>query len=315
MSEQEGFYDDQDFQEIDFEQSFEDAVIPTSGSNYNLELKAIYYYHGKLAEAMAMLEDDYVSFPQTSWQITGVEVKPFKELDERYSQNAFWGILDFVDQPGGAFTFIDLTAAQMVTGLSEDELAGPDGEGYVGAWLEHVGRFFREVWSEVTDFDVQAFPSPTAPSLPDLQAMFPGLNHNTPIVTTSFRVSQPGQAAVARIVLGIPQAYLLAAGNSLQAVGESVSNLNDTTHFYERLAYIEDVPVPVSVLLGKSEMTVGDLQNLEEGDIITLDTAMGLPLEVRVGSTVMRGLPGTTADGRRLAVQLQMAQPAGEYEA
>jgi hypothetical protein len=31
---------------------------------------------------------------------------------------------------------------------------------------------------------------------------------------------------------------------------------------------------------------------------------VGLPLEVKVGSMSMRGKPGTTTDGRRLAVQL-----------
>jgi flagellar motor switch protein FliM len=79
---------------------------------------------------------------------------------------------------------------------------------------------------------------------------------------------------------------------------------NDTTYFHERLAYIEDVPVPVTVVLGKAEMSVGDLQSLEEGDVIELDTHVGVPLEVRMGSTHMQGNPGTSPDGRRLAVQI-----------
>ena len=316
MSEQYGF-DDQDFETVDYDQSFEDAVIPTSGNNYNLELRALYYLHGKLAAQMAQLQDDYVTFPQTSWQITAVEVKPFRELDDRYAEGAFWGILDFVDQPGGAFCFLDMPSAQMVTGLSEDELGSDDGQSYVETWLTHLGQQFMACWEEIAQFDVQMFPSPIAPTLGELQAMFPGLNHNTPIIITAFRVSQPGQHAVARIVLGIPQAYLLAVGASLQAVGEATYAQNDTTYFYERLAYVEDVPVPVSVLLGRTEMTVGDLQSLEEGDVIELDTTVGLPLDVKVGSTVMRGMPGTTADGRRLAVQLQIgagAEMGGGYE-
>lgn len=314
MSEQYGYDDNQDFESIDYDQSFEDAVIPTSGNNYNLELRALYYLHGKLAEQMALLQDDYITFPQTSWQITAVEVKPFKELDDRYADNAFWGILDFVDQPGGAFCFLDMTAAQMVSGLSEHELAGEDGQSYVETWLSHFGQQFMTCWEEIAQFDVQMFPSPVAPTLHELQAMFPGLNHNTPLIITAFRVAQPGQSDVARIVLGIPQAYLLAVGQSLQAVGESTYAQNDTTYFYERLAYVEDVPVSVSVKLGKTEMTVGDLQSLEEGDVIELDTTIGLPLEVHVGSTVMRGMPGTTTDGRRLAVQLQLGMGAEAAE-
>ena len=304
MSEQDSYYE-QDFDAVDYDQGFEDAVIPTSGSNYNLELRALYYLHSNLAAQLAQLQDDYVTFPQTSWQVTGVEVKPFKELDDRYAENCFWGILDFVDQPGGAFAFLDLPAAEMVTGLSEHELADEDGQGYVETWFAHLGQLFMTCWEEIAQFDVQMFPSPTAPTLPDLQAMFPGLNHNTPIIVTSFRVAQPGQAAVARVTLGIPQAYLLAVTQSLQAVGEATFSSQDTSYFYERLAYLEDVPVPVAVLLGRTEMTVGDLQSLEEGDVIELDTTVGLPLEVRVGNTVLEGKPGTTADGRRLAVQIQ----------
>jgi flagellar motor switch/type III secretory pathway protein FliN len=310
------YEDEQDFEAVDYDQSFEDAVIPTTGSNYNLELRALYYLHSELAMMLANLQDDYVTFPQTSWQVTSVEVKPFKELDDRYQANTFWGILDFVDQPGGAFAFLDLTAAQMVTGLSEDELAGEDGQGYVETWMSHLGNIFMSCWQEIAQFDVQMFPSPMAPSLSELQGMFPGLNHNTPILLTAFRVTQPGQHAVARVVLGIPQAYLLAVGQSLQAIGESKSSPSDTTHFYERLAYVEDVPVPVSVMLGKSEMTVGDLQSLEEGDIIELDSTVGLPLEVKVGSMTMRGKPGTTTDGRRLAVQLVLGsqEPQEVYD-
>lgn len=311
VSEFSQYEDEQDFEAVDFDQSFEDAVIPSTGGNYNLELRALYYLHSDLALMLAQLQDDYVTFPQTTWQVTSVEVKPFKELDDRYAENTFWGILDFVDQPGGAFCFLDLTAAQMVTGLGEDELAGDDGQSYVETWMSHLGQMFMTCWQDIAQFDVQMFPSPTAPSLGDLQSMFPGLNHNTPILLTAFRVTQPGQTAVARVVLGIPQAYLLAVGQSLQAIGQEKSSPSDTQYFYERLAYVEDVPVPVSVTLGKSEMTVGDLQNLEEGDIIELDSTVGLPLEVRVGSMSMRGKPGTTTDGRRLAIQLVMGTQEG----
>ena len=117
-------------------------------------------------------------------------------------------------------------------------------------------------------------------------------------------VSQPGQPQTARVVLGIPQAYLLALGPSLQSIGETTLAANDTTYFYERLAYVEEVPVPVKVELGRVELTVGELQGLEEGDVIELGTIVGEPLHVTIGSLQLRGKPGTTADGRRLAVQI-----------
>jgi flagellar motor switch protein FliN/FliY len=173
-------------------------------------------------------------------------------------------------------------------------------------WFQHLGVQFMECWSEIASFDVQMYPSPSAPNLGELQGMFQGLNMNTPVVTTSFRVSAPGLPQTARIVLGIPQAYLLAYNQSLFAIGETTLAQNDTSLFYERLAYIEEVPVPVSVKLGQVELTVGELQSLEEGDVIELNTMLGDPLKVQVGSFSLLGKPGTAADGRRLAVQIVM---------
>jgi flagellar motor switch/type III secretory pathway protein FliN len=287
----------------------DEAVLTSGGSNYILELRAIYYFHNNLSIQMSQLQDEYGSFPQSNWQVTAVEIVPFKELDAAYAMNTVWGIMDFADQPGGAFAFMDLNCAQILTGMGEDELVTEEGMQRVEHYLMHFGQQFMECWQEVAQFDVQMFPSPTAPDLAELQSMFQGLVPNTPIVKSSFRISQPGQSHTARFVLGIPQAYLLAVGPSLQSVGEMTLSSNDTTYFHERLGYVEDVPVPVTVVLGKAEMTVGDLQNLEEGDVIELDTHVGVPLEVRLGSTTMQGNPGTSPDGRRLAVQIVNTGP------
>ncbi|HEY9721143.1 MAG TPA: FliM/FliN family flagellar motor switch protein [Oscillatoriaceae cyanobacterium] len=291
---------------MQFDSGYEpdEAVITQADDSFGLELRAIYALHSLLGEHLAQLQDEYVTFPQTLWQVTSVEITPFRTLDERYAENAVWGILDFVDQPGGAFMFLDMPAAELLTGISAEDLSTDDGMPYVEAYLNHVGELFMACWQEIAQFDVQMFPSPMAPSLMDLQSMFPGLNQNTPIISTAFRVVQPGQAATARVVLAIPQAYLLAVGAGLRAVGEQTFANTDTSNFHERLAYMEDLPVPVSVMLGRAEMTVGDLQNLEEGDVIELDTTLGFPLDVTVGNKHVLGKPGTSADGRRLAIQI-----------
>lgn len=282
----------------------DDAVVTSSGGGYRMELRALYYIHGVLAERMALIQDEYFVFPQTTWQVTAVELTPFRALDEKYGENAWWGVMDFSDIPGGAFAFVDMHAVTMVSGVGEDDLMEEAGGQQAEQWFQHLGVQFMECWSEIASFDVQMYPSPTAPNLAELQAMFQGLNMNTPVVTTSFRVSAPGLPQTARVVLGIPQAYLLAYGQSLVAIGETTLAQNDTSLFYERLAYIEEVPVPVSVKLGQVELTVGELQSLEEGDVIELGTMLGDPLEVTVGSFALLGKPGTAADGRRLAIQI-----------
>jgi flagellar motor switch/type III secretory pathway protein FliN len=284
--------------------SSEEAVLTSGASSYGMELRGIYYLHNNLGIGMSQLQDEQGWFAQSAWQVSAVEIVPFRELDKAYGENTVWGVMDFSDQPGGAFAFMDAHCALVLTGMGEEDLATDEGWERVDLYLQYFGQHFMECWQEVAQFDVQMFPSPSAPPMSDLQSMFQGLVPNTPIVKTSFRVSQPGQATTARFVLGIPQAYMLPYGPNLSQIGELTISDNDTSQFHERLGHIEDVPVPVIVVLGKAEMTVGDLQNLEEGDVIELDTTMGVPLEVQVGSTRMKGKPGTSVDGRRMAVQI-----------
>jgi len=285
----------------------DDAVITTASGDNSLELRGVYYLHAALAERMAQIQDEYFVFPQTVWQVTAVETSTFKKLDETYGENAWWGVIDFAEQHGGAFAFADFSAVTLVSGVSADGMADEAGAQQVEQWFLHLGAAFMDCWAEVAQFDVQMYPSSAPPSLLELQDMFPGLNLNTPVLTTSFRVIQPGQAQTARVVLALPQAYMLDLIPSLRAIGELTIGSHDTTHFYERLAHLEDVPVPVSVQLGRVALTVGDLQGIEPGDVLALDTALGDPLRVRVGSMEFWGKPGTTADGRRLAVQIMRA--------
>lgn len=297
-------YDQPVYHDADGYGSEEEAILTSGAGGYGMELRGIYYLHNNLGIGMSQLQDQQGWFPQTNWQVSAVEIVPFRELDATYADNTVWGIMDFADQPGGSFAFIDAHCALVLTGMTEEDLATDEGFERVDVYLQYFGQQFMECWAEIAQFDVQMFPSPSAPPMSDIQSMFQGLVPNTPIIKTSFRVSQPGQATTARFVLGIPQAYLLHVGQSLASVGEITISDSDTSMFHERLGYIEDVPVPVKVVLGRAEMTVGDLQGLEEGDVIELDTIMGLPLEVQVGSTRMHGRPGTSADGRRLAVQI-----------
>ncbi|MEB3328559.1 MAG: FliM/FliN family flagellar motor switch protein [Candidatus Sericytochromatia bacterium] len=284
--------------------SGDEAVITTAPADYTFELRGLYLLHARLAESLGLVQDEYFVFPQTLWQVTAVETTPFRQLDQKYGENAWWGVIDFAEQQGGGFAFLDHQAVALVTGIGEEDLADEAGAQQVEQWFLHLGACFQDAWAEAAGFDVQIFPSPSAPPMSDLQGMFPGLNMNTPVVTTAFRVVQPGQPYTARVVVGIPQAFLLALGQSLQSLGEVTYGVHDTTHFYERFSHIEEVPVPVSVQLGTVALTVGELQSIEPGDVLELPAALGEPLTVKVGSLELRGRPGTTQDGKRLAVQI-----------
>lgn len=67
--------------------------------------------------------------------------------------------------------------------------------------------------------------------------------------------------------------------------------------------HLSEVLVPLTAELGKAEITVRDLVNLETGDIISLDVPAGGTADVLVrGRRKFRGKPGTS--GKRLAIQI-----------
>lgn len=259
---------------------------------------------------MSAADEDLAGLPLTSWQVTGVELKPFAEAAARYQGAAQWGVLDFADQPGGAFVWLDSEAAAVLTGLRANEVDSDDAQGAIEVVLNAFASRFMSVWQDLAAFDVQVYPSPMAPSLSDLQAMFPGLVGNTPVLVTSFRLSGP-DGRTARASLGIPQAYVLSIAGGLAALGSSAFEATDTSRYAERLAYLDDLPIPVLAILGKAVMTVAEVQSLEAGDVIALDSTVGLPVPVKVGSLFFDGRPGTTPDGRKLAVQLAVPEPEG----
>ena len=58
----------------------------------------------------------------------------------------------------------------------------------------------------------------------------------------------------------------------------------------QNLDFILDIPLKVSVELGRSEVVIKDLLQLAQGSVIELDKLAGEPLEVLVnGKTVARG--------------------------
>ena len=66
---------------------------------------------------------------------------------------------------------------------------------------------------------------------------------------------------------------------------------------------LRQVSVPVKVELGKCEVTMRDVLNLEVGDIVRLDTQAGEELVLCIGDLAkFRCVPG--AEGKALAVQI-----------
>ena len=69
------------------------------------------------------------------------------------------------------------------------------------------------------------------------------------------------------------------------------------------LENLNDMPLPIRVILGKTEMCLNDALNLSPGDVIELDTAINQNLVMEVASYT-RFLTRVGKSGRNLAVQV-----------
>ncbi len=71
---------------------------------------------------------------------------------------------------------------------------------------------------------------------------------------------------------------------------DEIRTRNEIGHLDKELAFILDIPLELSVELGKSRMLINDLLQLGQGSIIELNKLAGEPLEVYInGKLVARG--------------------------
>lgn len=71
---------------------------------------------------------------------------------------------------------------------------------------------------------------------------------------------------------------------------ESDTTRPDIGHLDKELAFILDIPLELSVELGRSRMLINDLLQLGQGSIIELNKLAGEPLEVYInGKLVAKG--------------------------
>ncbi|MGE4004142.1 MAG: FliM/FliN family flagellar motor switch protein, partial [Planctomycetaceae bacterium] len=67
---------------------------------------------------------------------------------------------------------------------------------------------------------------------------------------------------------------------------------------------MREVPVPVTVELGRTYLSMSELTSLQSGDVVILEQSVNRPLNVRVGNTFkFRGRPGRIGARRCLEIQ------------
>lgn len=273
-------------------------------TNEAVTYRALFQLHSQMAQALTEYVDEEARIPNASWQVVAVEAQTLGNLYEKFPSGAVWGVLDFRDQPGGAFLLLTAQAARSLVGLGGQGELMDNEFAMVDFHLGMVGEAFSQAWTDIAQLDPQLGTFPEAPTLADLQEIFMGLTLHTPLITTTFRVTVPGRP-VERILLAIPEPYLIPLSSSMAAAAELTVSNADTEEMPQRLAHLADVPVPFAVHLGTTSMTVNELQNLEEEDVILLDQAVAEPLVAVAGSGAkLLVRPGTTPDGARKAVEI-----------
>ncbi len=124
------------------------------------------------------------------------------------------------------------------------------------------------------------------------------------VVVTYFEVEMESSAG--KLIICIPYGYLEPLRDTLQAGFQRDQMELDTTwmgRFKERL---HEVPVNISVELGRTEILGRDLLGLEKGDVLVLDRYTTDELDIRAeGVLKFKGYPGVSKGNR--AVQVSSA--------
>ncbi len=106
-----------------------------------------------------------------------------------------------------------------------------------------------------------------------------------------------GEKNLVKIIWGYPN-YLLKTLLNLK------SKLSDQIKKRVLIDYktMEKIKVPVKAVLGKTNITMGELKNLQEGDILTLDNKFHDPVELYLGKSKYLCQPGVV--NNKLAIQV-----------
>jgi flagellar motor switch protein FliM len=195
-------------------------------------------------------------------------------------------------------TDLAVVAGEITTGAPLNRAA-------VDEIVRRVSAAVAEIWSDIlSDASNQHGTFPEAPDLAELREVFTVLAPGTTVFATSFRIRVPARP-LGRVLVLVPQPYLMPYVDSLEAAAENTFVRNAGESSDERLRYLGDVPVPIVALLGRAEMTVSELHALEEEDVILLDQEVSHPLQVLVGGGArLLATPGTGPDGSRRAIQI-----------
>lgn len=272
--------------------------------------RALYHLGSLMADGLRGFNDEGdeeggSQLPPADYTVVSVETLPFSQLQEKYGVDAIWGILQFVEQPGGMFVLVDHDSAKLLIGAPSQHLFSDEDFDQSDEIIRRFSMIFSQAWADIfSDTENQHGTFPEMPALEELQEIFMGLGINSAIACITFRISLPAQP-LGRVMFAIPQPYLVPYSDSLRVAADNTYRQNSGEDMDSRLQHLGDVPTSVVAYLGFTTMTVAELHGLEEEDVIVLEQGATSPLLIEIGGgTKILGKPGTSSDGLRKAVQI-----------
>lgn len=274
------------------------------------ELKGLYVVHDKIAQ---LLTESLANEPSAAahWQVIAVEQVTFGELLNKFPRDTVWSILSFGESlVGGAMLLMEKDTAISFVRQGGAGMIGQEGEltehelGMIDSRFQQFSEAFTAIWGEYHPLNAQLATFPNTPSLDEFHQLLIGLKAETTVALVTFRVTMVARE-VLKVMLVFPQPYLEPLLPTVRALAEGQRQEGDFEQIHERIGQVADVTTPVVVELGHASLTFEELQNLAENDFLELDQLIQDPLPVRLGEkTVLKGRPGTTPDGKNLAVQV-----------
>lgn len=275
------------------------------------DLKALYYIHDRVAQTLT----EILSAEPTSaatWQVISIEQQSFQNVLRKYPRDSVWSLLGFGESlVGGVALVIEKESVISMVRQAGAEIA-PESEneitefelGQIDNRIQQFSEAFSTIWGEYHPLSLQLATFPNTPTIDEFRNLLMGINTETASILITFQINMIARD-VQRASLVFPQPYLAPLYHVLQAINDTMVEEGDFEQVQDRITMVDDITTPVVVELGKTRMSFADIQNMEFNDFIVLEQTIDHPLTVKVGkNTVMKGMPGTTPDGRHLAVQI-----------
>ncbi|HEX3032841.1 MAG TPA: flagellar motor switch protein FliM [Bacillota bacterium] len=212
-------------------------------------------------------------------------------------------ILDL--KPSMAFTIIDRMfggpgdAPDKVRGLTDIERSVI--ERIVNGMLEH----FAEAWENIVQLEPKLELVESNPQF--AQVVSP--SEMVVMVTLEMKIGDK----TGIMTICIPYIVIEPVVNKLNAHFwySGLRKKNTTDHLEVLRHNIEKARIPMSVILGHADLTVGELLDLQIGDVVQLDSPVGRPLGIVVGSKIkFEGTAGLV--GSKMGIQITCVVKEGD---